>query len=164
MRKLAALLVTVLVLALAGCYRPPPEDHLVRVFESHRADFDRLVTMAAADKAFHRIPAQGLPPRGLPQPRFEQYEAIFHTLDVESGVNWGIPSHTDGLFVIVSSMIPFPGKSRMIGYAYLSAAPGTLGKQLPIAYSPFEFHRTSGQSITFRELDDHWYLFYDVEW
>jgi hypothetical protein len=155
---------TVLVLTLGGCYRPPAEDHLVQVFESRRADFDELARMAATDKAFYRIPAQGIPPKGLPPSRFEQYEGLFHTLGVEGGVNWGIPSHTDGLFVIVSSMVPFPGKSRMIGYAYLPTAPAALSSRLPLAGSPFEIHRTSGHRIAFRGLEDHWYLFYDVEW
>lgn len=54
-----------LALLLAGCYQPPTETRLIRSFESNREAFDKLLTMAEADRKFHRIPAEGIPPIGM---------------------------------------------------------------------------------------------------
>ena len=41
-----------LPLVLAGCYQPPTETQLIRSFTSHRAAFDKLLTMAQADRKY----------------------------------------------------------------------------------------------------------------
>ena len=149
---------------LAGCYQPPTETQLIRSFTSHRAAFDKLLTMAQADRNFHRIPAEGIPPIGMPQSRFNEFLAVFREIGVKGGTDWGIVSHPEGLFVIASSEVPIGGKARFMGYAYLSAPQSDVVKRLPITESPFEIHSNSGHQTVFKPLDDHWYLFYASEW
>ena len=151
-------------LALIGCYRPPTENQLLENFESHRSEFDKLLAMGIADKIFHRISAGEIPPRGMPDTRFREYLIIFKRLGIENGVNWGIPGSPDGFFVISSSSVPIGGKSRLIGYVYCSVPPDPVVPHLLISHFPFEIHKGNGRHIVFRQLQDHWYLFYFAGW
>jgi hypothetical protein len=153
-----------LALVLVGCYQPPTETQLIRSFTSRRAAFDKLLTMAEADRSFPRISAGEIPPRGMPVSRFNEYKAIFLESGVENGTDWGIPSYPEGLFVIASSEIPIGGKARYMGCAYLPTPPRDVVKRLPITESPFEIHSNSGHRTVFKPLDNHWYLFYASEW
>jgi hypothetical protein len=150
--------------ALVGCYRPPSENQLIRRFESHRAEFDRLLAMATADKAFRRIPAEGLPPKGLPHARFKDYLAAFRQLGIENGLVWEPTSSSNTLFVVAGSEIPIGGKNRSEGYAYSPVVPTPLVKDLAIRELPVEIHRGNGERTVYRQLQDHWYLFYQVSW
>jgi hypothetical protein len=153
-----------LAFALAGCYRSPPEGQLIQSFTSHRSAIDKLLIMATADRTVYRIPAEGLAPRGMPESRFKEYLAVFRELGVRGGVDWGIPSHPDGLFVIASSSVPIGGGYRIVGYAYLSTPPPSLQDRLPDPWFPFEFHHSGGHRLDFRQLNRQWYLFYASEW
>jgi hypothetical protein len=153
-----------LALALAGCYRPPTENELVHVFESHRPDFDRLRSMAVADRKFYRISGGEIPPHGMSQARYKEYLMIFRELEVDGGMNWGYPSSPDGLFVIASSCVPIGGKNQSVGYAYLEIRPTALETRLSISGCPIQMHRTNGQHLVFRPLQDRWYLFYYLAW
>jgi hypothetical protein len=153
-----------LALLLAGCYQPPTEIQLIRSFESHRAAFDKLLTMAEADKKFYRISGGRIPPFGMSEERYTEYLAVFSEIGVEGGTDWGLPVHPDGLFVIASSCVPLGGRSQAVGYAYLPVRPDSTGERLPISGCPIRIHSGSGHRIVFRALQDHWYLFYDLDW
>ncbi len=153
-----------LALALAGCYRPPTENELVQVFESHRLDLDRLRDMAKADRKFQRISGGEIPPNGMSEARYKEYLTIFRGLGVEDGMDWGYPSFPDGLFVIASSCVPIGGKDQSVGYAYLAVRPTAIETPLPISGCPTQMHRNNGQRLVFRPLQDRWYLFYYLAW
>jgi hypothetical protein len=40
----------VTIFSMPGCYRPPKEAELVKNFDANRPEFDRLLTMATADR------------------------------------------------------------------------------------------------------------------
>ena len=153
-----------LALVLGACYQPPTETQLIRSFTSHRTAYDKLATMAVADRKFSRVAAGEIAPSGMPESRFNEYQAIFHELGIETSMNWGIPSYPAGLFIVISSCIPLGGKGQAVGYAYLPTAPDAIEKQLSISGCPIQIHSARGHRIVFRPLQDRWYLFYFLEW
>ena len=159
--EVAGLLV---IFSLIGCYSPPKEAQLIENFNSHRAEFNNLVTMATADRAFAPISAAEIPPRGMADSRFKEYKDIFRQLGIQNGINWGLAGHPDGFVALFSTSVPMGTKGRDVGYVYSSVPPDPIVSHLPISASPFEIRRDHGHEAFFRALDGEWYLFYDVSW
>ena len=158
--RLAWLLVS---LAFAGCYRPPSEQVLVQRFESNRSGFDRLLTLTTADSNYRRISGGEIPPRGMGASRYQEYLALFRELGIEGGVTRDL-APPGGVFVIASSDVPIGGKGRSVGYVYSAVPLSPLVKNLDQPSLPIEIHRGSGRYTVYRELQDHWYLYYDSSW
>jgi len=151
--------------ALVGCYHPPSENQLIQTFESHRAEFHRLLEMASCDSKFRRIDSGEIPPRGMSVGRYDDYRGLFRKLGIENGLTWNI-SHLPGtLFFIASSGVPIGGTSRAIGYVYSDHLPLTPSlKNLGFPKLPMDIHSGHGQRTVYRHIQDHWYLFYDEGW
>lgn len=152
------------IVFMVGCYRPPRETQLIENFDSHRAEFDKLLSMATADQVFPRISAGQIPPRGMADSRFKEYKEIFRELGIQNGVNWGIPGFPNGFFVLSSTSVPIGTTGKLIGYVYSSVPPTPMVSRLPISVSPFEIRHDHGHEAFFRALKGKWYLFHEVSW
>jgi hypothetical protein len=164
MANVAGIVGVLATFSMVGCYRPPREAQLVQNFETRRAEFDRLLTMATADRVFPRISAGEVPPRGMSDSRFKEYREVFRDLGIQNGVNWGIPGYPDGFFVLFSTSVPMGATGKLLGYYYSSSAPAPIVSRLPISDSPFEIRRDHGYEAFFRALEGQWYAFYEVIW
>jgi len=120
--------------------------------------------MATNDSHFRRISGGEIPPRGMPVERYGDYLAIFQKLGIEDGLTWNYTPHTDGLFIIAGSAIPIGGTDRSIGYVYSAVPLAPIVRNLGFPESPFEVHSGHGERTVYRQLQDHWYLFYHASW
>lgn len=164
LRRISRVAVMLATVSAVACYRPPREQQLAQNFGAHRAELETLLTMAIADRTFSRISPGEVPPRGMTDSRFREYKKIFETLNIENGVNWGIPGFPDGFFVLASTSVPMGAKGKLVGYVFSLVPPGPLVSRLPISDSPFEVRHGHGQEGSFRALEGGWYLFYEVDW
>jgi hypothetical protein len=144
---------------LTSCYRLPTESRLAANFVSHRKAFDGLVTMYQEDWRFRRIAEGQVPPKGMPEERYQKYIEVFRQLEIDGGITRDLSPTTPGIYIIAGAMVPMGGRSRSVGYFYSAAAPASLLNSLQISQFPFE--RSSGHRTVYRKLEDGWYLFYD---
>ena len=101
-----------------GCYWLPTEEHLVGNFQMRRPLFDRLIKMAAEDKQFRRISGGEIPPQGMLDSRYQQYLAIFRTLEIQNGLTRDLSPAARGVYILAGSEVPIGGRSRDICYFY----------------------------------------------
>lgn len=161
--KLYTIVLSVALSCLNGCYRLPDEDALLRTFKEYKPELEKLVQMSTQDKAFRRIPAEGLAPVDMPSERFEQYRTLFGKLNVEGGLN-RFAAYPNAVFIIAGSMVPIGGRGRMVGYAYSDQALTPKVNSLRLPATPFGPLRRHGEAdLRFRDLDGGWYLFYRYE-
>lgn len=152
------------VLFMTGCYRPPHDAQLIQNFEAHRAEFNRLLEMAGDDAAVYRISNGEVPPRGMSDSRFQEYKKVFRDLDIESGVNHGMSSFRESLFILSGTSVPIGMTSEAVGYVYSAVPLRPIVGRLPISYFPTPGHAGHGEEFSFRPLEKNWYLFYYVAW
>jgi hypothetical protein len=152
------------VFFMAGCYRPPHDAELIQNFEAHRAEFNRLLVMSGDDAAFNRIAKGEIPPRGMDPSRFWEYEEVFRDLDIQNGINRGMPGFPEGFFILSGTDVPIGGKGEAVGYVYSAVAPKPIVSRLPIPAFPLQTHNDHGEEFFFRALEKNWYLFYEVAW
>lgn len=152
------------VLFTTGCYRPPHDAELIQNFQSHRAEFNRLLVMAGDDAAIYRISNGEVPPRGMSDLRFQEYKKVFRDLDIQSGVNHGMSSFRESLFILSGTDVPIGAKGEAVGYVYSAVALHPLVSRLPIPAFRFQAHNDHEEEFSFRPLEKNWYLFYEVAW
>jgi hypothetical protein len=129
----------------------------------HRADFQKLVALAAEDPGFPRIDAGQIPPRGMTRERSAEYRRLFKQLSIGNGLN-RYAAYPAAVFLLADSRVPIGGKSQSDGYVYSTVPLVPLVSTLPLPAPLFEVHHGSGHRIAFRRLDGPWYIFCDADW
>ena len=165
-RAISALVALFAMLILGACRPLPRENGLIDNFQNHRQGFETLLKMANTDAGFRRIPAGGLPPRGMRTARFQEYLNIFHQLNVENGLTRNLsPSAQGGVFVIARSIIPsLVGGGESVGYVYSQGPVTPVVEHLGIPMLPVGVPAGHGRRTEYKLLAEHWYLYFDLEW
>lgn len=156
--------VTAWALGCAPSLSLPGDAHLDRNFKTHEADFRKLAEMSAQDakitrlaKDYNRVfEALGVPvrpatPAELPAARWDEYRRLFKVLGLPSGL-----SREPGCLLLPAAIRQVGTvDSEEKGYAYCAERPSPLYPSLDKTPVP-----VSKPLPAFRELKDHWYLYW----
>ena len=145
----------------------PTDKSLIRNFQKHRADFDRLVTMVNEDQDLGGIVGGQLLPdhetsqkdyeRGFSEQRLNEYNLLFSRLADYSADT--LFKQTNGVFIFTSADWLGPDENNgpvhvEKGYLYSTAELGMLVDSLD------EMGFESSGSF-YKKIDTHWYLYFD---
>jgi hypothetical protein len=160
----AGLLIVRSTMNQQGNLSQPSDAVLEANFKRHESDLELLVDMTQADNKVVRISSDftwldnnAAWPRpeselGFSQERWDKYRGLFKKIGLEGGITR--EEHGEVIYFILSSKgLVTHGTEK--GYAFSQ-------KELsPTADSLDDFARMpKGQSVVFKKLKDHWYLFY----
>ena len=163
------LLVVFLFLIPISCRRDSPhpsDDALKRNFESHEADFDKLLRMCTEDAVVVRIDSEftwtvksNEWPRpdselGFSKERWDDYRSLFQKV----GLSGGIKKYRPEVIYFTASKRGTEGKENVgssKGYAYSIDVPSEVVDSL-------DDHRFHNTGRAFLKLKGNWYLYFDV--
>jgi hypothetical protein len=142
-----------------------PEDAILEAnFRKHESDFASLIQMSDADQKVVRIASDftwldtnAAWPRpeaewGFSKERWDQYRNLFKKLGLEGGI---VREEHGEVTYFISSSKGLVTHGTEKGYAY------SHNELLPTAESLDDVTRMPrGQSVVFKKLKEHWYLFY----
>lgn len=164
----------VLLTSLGACSAVFDDSHssdaaLIRNFELHQQDFDKLIEMAKVDSHVVRIaydftwldtnyhwprPESEI---GLTKERWNEYKGMFSKLGLKEGLAWSF----DGSIVLIASTRGMSTDGSAKGYAYSA-------KDLSPTFDSLD---NIGQEIrngklkpgvpVYRKIKDRWYLYYE---
>lgn len=146
-------------LLMAPQYSGPPSDaEMIRNFEAHRAEFDRLITMIREDKGLERVDDDWTRPDdpstiGVSNERIAAYRRLF----AEAGVPRGFYSFNDAKtisFIAFAEGLSVSGCSK--SYLYT-----TEGEPEGLVDEPLDSHHRDNKAFVRRRIGDGWYLQYD---
>lgn len=119
--------------------------------------------MVDEDFECRRISGGRLPPRGMPEERYQRYLPIFRELGLEGGTTRNLSPAANGFYFLAGSDVPLGGKGHAVGYFYSPTPPPVIVRSLPL--EPLaEIHSKEGSLTVFRPLEKNWYLFYNAAW
>jgi hypothetical protein len=164
--------IPLLLFLIAGCSLAcdtahPSDDSLIQNFQSHEADFDQLIRMAAEGSKVVRIASDftwteksAAWPRpeselGFSKERWDEYRRLFKKLDLDAGI---LNYQPDLVFLVASTQGLLTGGSGK-GYVYSLKEPSPIVESLKDV--SFEGSEKS-MNFAYKKLKGHWYLFYDV--
>ncbi len=171
-----SILIWLPILILAACdpfnadASHPSDEELIRNFQKHEADFNKLVGMSNEDSKviriapeFTRLKDNWAWPRpdselGFSRQRWEEYKTLFHVLGLKSGLSRE-PSLEGAIIFMTSSSkgMTFRGSSK--GYAYSDREITPLLNSLDEDQSKLAKQRKHG--VVYKRISDRWYLSYD---
>ncbi|HUQ94142.1 MAG TPA: hypothetical protein VM120_20845 [Bryobacteraceae bacterium] len=159
--------VIALAVLASGCAPPrslPADAQLERNFRTSEADFRKLAAMSSQDARITRIandfnrvfegvgaPVRPATPAELPPARWDGYRELFKKLSLSSGL-----SRDAGCLLLPAAILQVGTvDSEEKGYAYCAERPSPLYPSLDKTPVP-----VSKPLPAFRELKDHWYLYW----
>lgn len=146
----------------------PSDASLIRNFNEHETDFNRLVNMAETDSHVVRI-ADGFTwldtnvswPRseselGFSKSRWAEYRSIFKKLGIKDGINRREDIPGTIFFIVSSNGAALHGTSK--GYAYTTKEPS------PLAESLDGLNRQLKPMVpVYKRLQSNWYLYFEID-
>lgn len=148
----------------------PSDDELIRNFQNHEADFNKLVSMSNEDSKviriapdFTRLENNWQWPRpeselGFTKQRWDEYRSLFDKLGLDSGISREGDSKGTVIFLTASSKgMTFRGSSK--GYAYSEQALSPVFDSLN--QNPIEPQNRPKHGVAYKRIKDFWYLSYD---
>lgn len=156
LNRYVCMLVAVILMAACGAGSHPPDEVLIERFNSHQADFEKLVTMLNEDPKLRRLTLERayLDPGGAPLPkaRMAEYSRLLKLLHLQDGVT----RDYQGLHLIAShrgGVVPNSGKS----YSYTLKEPSPLVDSLDAVIR----QNSADQRLIWRRIAGNWYLSYE---
>lgn len=144
--------------------RHPSDEALEKTFQTHEAEFDKLIGMVKENPKVVRIahdftwldtntawprPESEL---GFSKERWNEYRHLFRELKLKGGINR--PEHIDGVTFLMASTIGNVGGGSEKGYAYLTNVPSQLVESLDAVPTLKEY------MPVYRKLKGNWYIYY----
>ena len=160
--RASALLATILLTSfIASCSSKHPSDKvLLSEFQSHKAEFDKLLQMFLTDKGLGRVAYSFTRPEnlneiGISEQRLREYRDLFDELSLSAGIE-GYDEKEAIWFHASTYGLSVSGSSK--GFAYLTKPPQLVVDSLD------GYRSKDGRSFTaFRHIEGNWYLYYDYE-
>jgi hypothetical protein len=160
-RASATLAIAIVASMIAGCSSKHPSDQvLLSQFQSHQAEFNKLLQMFLIDKRLGRVAYNFTRPEnpgeiGITQERLKEYRDLFDELDLSAGIE-GYDEKDLVWFHASTQGLSVTGSSK--GFAYLLKPPKLIVDSLD------GYRSKDGRSFTaFRHIEGNWYLYYDYE-
>lgn len=147
-----------LSLFLVGCGNSYPSDSLLEErFRSHRADFDRLVTLFKEDRTLSSVGSDAAwsfdVKANISQQRLNAYRTLFDKLDLKS-IGRGERSGNFYILTWKNDGFIIGGSSKL--YIYAERPPSPLVDSLDGLAS------SGHDAYAFKKIADNWYLHLDI--
>lgn len=163
MRFLQTLTLFLLITFFASCNFPDfagqphlPDEQLIKNFQTHRAEFEKLVAMVLEDKNLTRVDEDWTQPENLPAARVAEYRRLFRIVGTPRGVVARIDRETIEFWASSQGWVAH-GSSK--GYLYADKCPSRDGKteesldEMSLAERPYGFGC--------RHIEGKWYLYFE---
>jgi hypothetical protein len=136
------------------------DDELIANFESHKADFNRMLQMINEDKGLDRVDYNWTAPEnpqsvGISQNRIDEYRSLFRRAGVPRGFS-AFKTKDYVEFIASSQGLAVGGSSK--GYLYAKDPPPRLTENIE-KYRAQE-NKYSPAFPVYRHIEGNWYLFY----
>lgn len=156
---------TILLLAVAlfaSCGFPDfsgqphlPDERLIQNFQTHRAEFEKLVSMVLEDKVLTRVDEDWAEPKNLADSRIAEYRRLFKIVGTPRGLS--APVSRESIEFIASSQgWAVHGSDK--GYLYAEKCPDYYGKTLASLDAISLAERPVGSGC--RHIEGKWYLYF----
>ncbi len=170
-----AILILLCITMLVGCdmvfdIPHPSDDKLIKNFQKHESDFNKLISMSNEDSKviriaddFTRLENNWSWPRpdseiGFSTQRWNEYRSIFIKLGLDEGIERDQVSDKTAIFLIASAKgIVNRGSSK--GYAYSEKELLPLFDSLD--QNPIKREDRQRHGTLYKRIKDYWYIYYE---
>ena len=164
-RRRSLLAVVGVALLFGGCFsslskKHPTDDELLKNFQTHKVEFDRLLKMFLADKELGRVAPDFTRPEdprtvGVSPERLGEYRKLLNTLGLSNGIE-GYKEKDLVYFHSSAQGLAVSGSGK--GYAFAVIRPALVVDNLDNYWS-----KDSRSFTAFRHIEGNWYLYFDYE-
>jgi hypothetical protein len=140
------------------------DEELIANFESHKAEFNRMLQMINEDTGLDRVDDNWTSPKnpqtvGISQRRIDEYRSLFYRAGVPRG--FSAFQSRDYIEFIASAQGLAVGGS-MKGYIYAKEAPPRVVENLD-SYRAAEGSKFSPAFPVYRHIEGNWYLYFQAD-
>ena len=139
------------------------DEELIANFQSHRAEFDRMLQMINEDNGLDRVDSYWTHPEnpgtvGISQARIDEYRRLFQSAGVPRGFS-AFQTKDNVEFIASSQGLAVSGSSK--GYLFAKRPPPRIVENL----DTYRALKTEVSPVfpAYRHIEGNWYLFFEAD-